>query len=1575
MISHRIGSLLGVLAVLAVCYAHGIAGTGLNDYGQLGLGDQTNRKVLTDLGSDAFKGETPADVCAGYKFTMILTDEGHVFTMGVNDHGQLGRGLRPSKPVLINVPTTEGLPVSAVSRGNTSYILTSTGQIWAFGYNYNFQARPGISGDVKRPALLSYRPAGVPKTAVATQISSGQYFCLILLDSGDLVSLGLNTLGQMGNGSTDTERKPQKVLTKWAVERTVINISVGANHSLVLLDDGSVYCWGDNEYHQCSTSAAATYLCTPTSQDLSQLDGHKATRVTALAYGSTVTDARGGLYAKGHNGAGELGTGTTEDVSTYTAVTLSSESSEIVAISGCYNTFVVSVDTSIPPTLHTDPSGSFADTTVSMTHIVSPPYLHSMHIECSGEVALGVDKLSIGQGVCGGEASLADRIEWTSATGLVNIREDLTIDFEGSTSDCFYVEYTMSSPAYVSPRWQCTYTTVSASPYPCLPEKGTFTITDLDASFASLRFLPQMDDKYIVNAGPVSSVEIDVATNAISGGNYSPWTHLELYVANCGADGSVSEGEMIQRYETDCDPGTDAGCGVTVSDSVTLSLDPTDNNCWYMSFYTDHTEEGQPKDDIVPDPSFTVTYASTPYTAQTDVQYTVELSDIIEADGYTNGQHSRWIVAPSNLSSAVLEFCGSLGNGDTISLYSGVCSGTFGHSSFAIASDTLLNTLTGDFEYLTLVSMTHLEGTEELGTCIYLDLHSNSDYLGGSGFSCSYTATAFESSTETLSIPFGTIAPDSVGPNLLDTWVIDMPNVAGVSLQCDAALDPTDSLLVYSAHRTPDGTLTLGSLVAEDAFASVYVSLDPPSVDGGENCVVVQLATSGVSGVSRTVSCDYIAFSFNTSDVVYLTELSGTIAPAGYPKGEHLMWVIAVPTVVSLDLECRGWIGSDSLSTFSAHLDGEHLTSPTLLHSATGCVSFSDGVQFAFLPADTTPNSLYVELVAGYDSTGGAFSCTYAASLYDSEYTYLTTTAGTVSSDRLDVYSGQCDVDSISDPILIFSFPRDYGQHSRTSFVVEAQGLSTETCLALVFSTPHTPTPAERLSLRYTLDAYAHTTILEDPEGYFTYTGSPNADDVWWVAAPGMASGTVSCDYTGSPYPSLIVSVVLSHYDGDAISQLVSVGSLGSGGEIEVALDVDGAEASLNPFGVHVFANSAPYVDYENWSISCAFTSTPYVPVEWPVYLYAPSGDVVVDGVYNGEHARWIVETPHPAQAQVSCTSESCAHLSLYTAHCEGENPVQWTHEVTSLNTTLYFDAWPSEEDANCFYVELDASSNHMSTDVSWSYSVTPYSDTTIPLTDPSGTFYNEPVAQYQRVSWVINPSIDDTTAAYLECSGYANPGYSALSVYSGQCSGDQVVSQSLLAYTSYDIDLEERLMLDADAGSGTYPCLIVQFSNGQHTSDREAFSCSYTMDRYREIHLITDLEGVGPILLESYITSVPLTPGTIVNDRYLPAQWDTFVVDAGEVASVELTCSSGIDPSSESLKVYAAQCDQEHVTSSPKLMATLVPGLSEETLTLDVKTSNMTPRTCWYIDFITSGSDMMGDGFDMMGDGFDMMG
>ena len=76
---------------------------GWNVFGQLGLGDTTHRNTFTAVPALP-DGKVAKQVIAGRCHTMILTEDGTVFACGANDYGQLGLGDTTDRNTFTAVP-------------------------------------------------------------------------------------------------------------------------------------------------------------------------------------------------------------------------------------------------------------------------------------------------------------------------------------------------------------------------------------------------------------------------------------------------------------------------------------------------------------------------------------------------------------------------------------------------------------------------------------------------------------------------------------------------------------------------------------------------------------------------------------------------------------------------------------------------------------------------------------------------------------------------------------------------------------------------------------------------------------------------------------------------------------------------------------------------------------------------------------------------------------------------------------------------------------------------------------------------------------------------------------------------------------------------------------------------------------------------------------------------------------------------------------------------------------------------------------------------------------------------------
>jgi alpha-tubulin suppressor-like RCC1 family protein len=219
---------------------------GSGDYGQLGDGRTSDASTPT-LTSSLPAGRTAVAISSGYSHTCALLDNGSVSCWGRGDYGQLGGGGTSDQ----TTPTH----TSSLGTGRTAVALTSgyehtcaildNGSVSCWGRGDAGQLGDGGTSNQTTPTLTG--SLGIGRTAVA--ISSGPWHTCSILDNGAVACWGYGDYGQLGNGGTSTQRTPT-LTGSLGSGRTAVAIVAGDEHTCAILDNGSVTCWGYNNYGQ-----------------------------------------------------------------------------------------------------------------------------------------------------------------------------------------------------------------------------------------------------------------------------------------------------------------------------------------------------------------------------------------------------------------------------------------------------------------------------------------------------------------------------------------------------------------------------------------------------------------------------------------------------------------------------------------------------------------------------------------------------------------------------------------------------------------------------------------------------------------------------------------------------------------------------------------------------------------------------------------------------------------------------------------------------------------------------------------------------------------------------------------------------------------------------------------------------------------------------------------------------------------------------------------------------------------------------------------------------------------------------
>lgn len=248
---------------------------------------------------DAFPLQIPltgvVQIAANGDFTCVLTNKGGVKCWGFNNQGQLGDGTTETRLTAVDVSGL-GSGVKAIAAGSIhACALLTGGGVKCWGNNSAGQIGDGTSGTNR------LTPVDVSGITNAVAISTGEYHSCAVLADGVAKCWGSNTEGQIGDGTSGTTR-----LTPVAVFGITNAVSISASrfNSCVVLIGGGVKCWGDNDEGQIGDGTEDTDRLMPT--DVLGLSSNVKSVVLGQ-YNACALLTNGNVKCWGANGSGAVG--------------------------------------------------------------------------------------------------------------------------------------------------------------------------------------------------------------------------------------------------------------------------------------------------------------------------------------------------------------------------------------------------------------------------------------------------------------------------------------------------------------------------------------------------------------------------------------------------------------------------------------------------------------------------------------------------------------------------------------------------------------------------------------------------------------------------------------------------------------------------------------------------------------------------------------------------------------------------------------------------------------------------------------------------------------------------------------------------------------------------------------------------------------------------------------------------------------------------------------------------------------------------------------------------------------------
>ena len=143
--------------------------------------------------------------------TVVLTDDGRVFTCGDGRQGQLGNLVRKhnmqAKLAPIEFFITSKITVSHIAAGQAhTACVTSQGLIYSWGSGKHGQLGHGHRLDERFPRRIELDRSGF---GFMTRVACGDRHTIALNDSGEVITFGSGGHGQLGHGNTLDQLKPK----------------------------------------------------------------------------------------------------------------------------------------------------------------------------------------------------------------------------------------------------------------------------------------------------------------------------------------------------------------------------------------------------------------------------------------------------------------------------------------------------------------------------------------------------------------------------------------------------------------------------------------------------------------------------------------------------------------------------------------------------------------------------------------------------------------------------------------------------------------------------------------------------------------------------------------------------------------------------------------------------------------------------------------------------------------------------------------------------------------------------------------------------------------------------------------------------------------------------------------------------------------------------------------------------------------------------------------------------------------------------------------------------------------------
>ena len=274
-------------------------------------------------------------VTAGDASTYAIDEDGSLWGWGWNEYGQLGLGKESDERYGIPQQISAERWTYAAAGSSFAFFIKEDGTLWAAGLNT--KGVQGVGDGQNHSELTQVGTDNNWKYVTATRFFG--FSAMAIKTDGTLWAWGEGEMCALGLGGFANKTTPTQVGT----DTDWVSVTVGVAHGMGIKEDGSLWMWGWNERGQLADMTDGTgSLFVKKPQQYGEATDWVET--FAVGYSSYAIKADGTLWAWGNNYDDLLyGYQSNDTTSIYTPRQVTSFEGKVISISGCENTRIVAV--------------------------------------------------------------------------------------------------------------------------------------------------------------------------------------------------------------------------------------------------------------------------------------------------------------------------------------------------------------------------------------------------------------------------------------------------------------------------------------------------------------------------------------------------------------------------------------------------------------------------------------------------------------------------------------------------------------------------------------------------------------------------------------------------------------------------------------------------------------------------------------------------------------------------------------------------------------------------------------------------------------------------------------------------------------------------------------------------------------------------------------------------------------------------------------------------------------------------------------------------------------------------------